>query len=497
MFLESRFRETIRFICPAVLAMSFLSLNAHGQTNGERSVNSGIWSTPSARIPLPRPARAVVQIPERTEASDSAAPSAAGTSIETFLPGEAFLNVSATARASVIGDSTRLNGSSGAAFLPSAIPVTGDPFFGSDSRAFVQGAGNSVGLTGTVFTDNSDVFQVDSKFVVQNLNFGVSDTEMTGANTNIAIQQAYGRYNGLLVGLTDTAISNVDALPEILDVAGPNARVTVLQNGVGDGEGRLSYFALRPEAAGLAVNLSIENPVPEINRPSGIAPGSTFDTLAQFPDLLIAARYGDGNWADSRYYEAWHLQFGSVVRSLSLENDNGTFSQSELGWGVTMSGSVRFFANPDLTQRDAVFGSIIYGRGISHYIVDLRAQGADSNNNDAAINASGNLIALPALAWYTAFQHNWTDNLRSTATYSQVMLQSINTPTQSESPYHLGQYVQANFVYHNQFRLANEQSNDAMHSFFTGLECIYGQKETLDNSQGHASRLMWVVAFSN
>jgi hypothetical protein len=128
-------------------------------------------------------------------------------------------------------------------------------------------------------------------------------------------------------------------------------------------------------------------------------------------------------------------------------------------------------------------------------MVFLRPRSGYVNKHDAVVDAAGNLVALPVLAWYTAYEHNWTDFVRSTATYSQVFLDSIDTPTQSDSPYRLGQYVQANLVYHNSFRLANEDGPPS-HLFFTGLEWTYGKKEALDGDAGEANRLMWVIAFS-
>jgi hypothetical protein len=476
-------------VLSGAFCLSLVSSTALGQIPGERSINSGIWSSPRPAMPLPQS-----QVAPSSDQDERPLRIPGGPDV-TPLPGEAFIGVQADSRAAVIGDSTRLNGTSGGTFLPSAIPVAGDPFFGSGTRAFVQGTGNSVGLTGTVFTDNSDAFQLASKFMLQDANVGLPNTGTPGEGANVVIQQAYGRYNGLVVGLTDTSISDADALPEILDIAGPNARVTVYQNGSGEGQGRLSYFVLRPEAAGLALNLSIENPSPEINRPSGALPGSTFDTFARFPDLLVATRYGNGGYLGKTYIEDWHVQFGSVFRSLGLENDDGTFEQTVFGWGLMLAGTYRFVLNPNICQRDAFYGSIVYGQGVGHYIIDLRSQGTDVNNNDAAVDAAGNLVALPALAWYAAYTHNWNDYLRSTTTYSEVMLQSIDTPTQAASPYHVGQYVQANLVYHNQFALATE-SGPPQHSFYTGLEWLYGQKEMLDGSMGHANRVMWVVAFS-
>ena len=115
-----------------LLALSFYVPNVAGQgLRSERSANSTIWSTPAPTATVPEAGSRMRVLPtpqfgpsDQPSASPAAEP----------LPGEVFLLARANARAALIGDSTRLDPAGGGVFLPSIIPVQGQPFFGSGSR---------------------------------------------------------------------------------------------------------------------------------------------------------------------------------------------------------------------------------------------------------------------------------------------------------------------------------------------------------------------------
>jgi hypothetical protein len=286
----------------------------------------------------------------------------------------------------------------------------------------------------------------------------------------------------------ESAFADPGAVPETLDLAGPSARVTVYPAGLGEGQGRLSYFFLSDgQEAGLWGAASIEQAQPQIVT----APNT--GTYSHYPDFITTLQYTQGEGRGVDYIEDWHVQFGSVFRSLGLEDDADTFDQNIFGWGLSLSGTYRFYLNPDLTVRDGVFCSVTYGQGISHYIADLNAAG---DTNDAVINLAGDLVTLPVLAWYAGYTHNWTDNWRSTATYSVLSLDSIVASGATFSSYRRGDYAAINLVYHDEFPVAGYEDGSNTRNFYTGIEYLYGHKQTLDGETGDAHRLMWVTAIS-
>jgi hypothetical protein len=229
---------------------------------------------------------------------------------------------------------------------------------------------------------------------------------------------------------------------------------------------------------------SVEQAIPEVN---ALSTGD--QTFAHYPDFVCATQYVAGSGAGADFVECWHVQAAAVVRDLAIESPGGA-DQSEFGWGSALSGAYRFKLFQSLQSLDRVMFSVAYGEGISHYITDLNAA---TDTGDAVINGAGALDVLPVLAWYAAYTHHWNDSFRSTATYSQVNLDSVTPQGSGASPYRTGDYVAVNLLYH----LAIEKSGGKeKKSFFTGVEYLFGRKETLSGADGDANRLLMVMAIS-
>ena len=396
----------------------------------------------------------------------------------------------------MIGDSTRLNSAlTNGTFLPSAIPVPGEPFFGTHDQASVQGSGSSLSLNGQILTNADNAIQFSTKFLTQNTGMSTDPSTPTTSNPSVSIQQAYARISKVLVGVSESGFAPIDnsALPETLDLAGPGARVSVLTLGsTGAGQGRFSYylFSTNDSRPGFTGIVSAENPVSEVTTKT--APAGTYGTMARCPDLTTTLRYSGGDYYGKDYIEFRNLQFATVWRSLGVETSDGTIQRDAFGWGASLTGGYKFFFNPALSVVDGAFFSVTYGQGLGHYILDLHGQ-----NADATLNANNVLTPLPVLAWYVGYLHNWSDAWRSSVAYSHIDLQSINPPavTAATSPYHMGESVSINLVYHKLFYL--NDNTKSPHQFFTGIEAIWGERENLNGAFGAAERLMWVTSISN
>jgi hypothetical protein len=465
--------------------------------------------------------------------------------------GTASIDATVAARADVIENSTRMGPTSAVGFLPSAIPVSGQPFFGAPERSTVFGSGSSLNLGGQqTVADDSSIACV--KTITAFASIQVS--ELTDSGFSASIQQAWLQLQNLVFGLSETAFADADAIPWTLDPAGPNARVSIYQLGASTavtGQGRISYWFFTDEtkAPGFTLNLSCEQPTPEIE--SNLSPPKTTPatqpsgTFSRFPDLIATLRYGNGEYQPtppqpqqqgtggagdpkSQYLETWHIQAGSVLRSLGLEYGNESVDQSVLGWGFSLSGSCAFWPDWRVTQADMIWVSATYGDGIAHYISDLHTPSTSlsSGGNDAVLVDGKTLTSLPALGCYIGYCHNWTDCLRSTATGSHVTLESISpaltsttslTPAQllADSPYHFGEYASINLEYHTGFTMkppsnspspspsgaagAPNSANGAATStlyFSTGIEYLYGRRENLDGAAGHDQQIAWITTIS-
>jgi hypothetical protein len=408
-------------------------------------------------------------------------------------------------RAAVYADTTHVTNAASGAFLPTNIPVEGQPFFGAPARANLSGSGSALNVTasngtgsGTSSTDGSSS---DSKTPVS----ATALITMTDAETgpSAALQQGWLQIGNVIAGSMETAFADPGSVPYTLDLAGPNARVTVGQNGQPGGQGRLGWFVLPMSSTGPGSEFSInlEQPQPEIINGSNAAPAKNLSTFSRYPDITAEYRYGNSIYDTKPYEETWHVQLAGVIRDLGLENANQTLERHETGWGLSLSGEYAWLTPVSPNVSDRLYGSVTYGQGIAHYISDLHST-SSAVGNDATLTNDRSLDALTTVAYYFGYTHNWTEYLRSTATYSHVTLDSINVTGQTVSPYRHGDYFAVNLVYHivttgPLFPPPALTNNPKAFQFYTGIEYLYGRKETLDGNAGDDQRIMWVTIIEN
>lgn len=346
------------------------------------------------------------------------------------------------------------------------------------------------------------------------------------ASATAGIQQAFIQIDNLVFGTMETAFADNDALPPTLDLAGPNSRVTVLQQGgTVMGQGRLSYFLhqmpQKTAGFGYAINASVEQPIPEIaanpSPPKPIPPAppqQPATTFARFPDLIGTFKIGEmlespddlnagTDPTKAQYYEAWHIQAGGLVRSLGLEWGNDAIDESAFGWGVSLSGHFTFF-QPFSTLPDAFYGSATYGVGIAHYINDLHTLTANAATmgNDAVLDGTY-LKALPDLGYYAGYLHNWADHWRSVVSYGHATLYSEGQSlSKMGTLYRFGDYVSANIEWHRTVQAPdptkppqqNGQPADTDYAFNIGIEYLYGRFEELSGAAGQDQRISLVAS---
>jgi hypothetical protein len=406
------------------------------------------------------------------------------------------------ARAAVNEDTTRMATAPNGGFLPSAIPVENQPYFGGPARTSVNGSSSSVGLQ--LNDSPTPELSVTAYANVVAVN---ADPTTTGS-PGVGIQQAFLQINNFVVGQMETAFADNDALPPTLDPAGPNARVSIEDTSATMmGQGRLSYFLHQmPTTAGdgYAINLSVEQPIPEIITPTTPKP---FTTFARFPDMIGTVKVGEmleaptdkSGDSTKTYYEAWHIQLGGLVRSLGLEESNDSIDESAFGWGVSLSGHYTFnFPDSCTILPDAIYGSVTYGVGIAHYIDDLHSQSPTTVGNDAVLDGTY-LRPLGDLAYYAGYLHNWADHWRSLVCYSHVTLESQGQGLKTFGTlYRFGDYASANIEWH---RLVNGAGatgagSSTTYDFNLGLEYIYGRFEELSGAAGQDQRISLVAAIS-
>jgi len=471
--------------------------------NLRRQVDRPPQPPPPAAQP---PSRARRLMTQRSDFQGMAAPAAAdvgepetaaatGPADTTGEPGFfAINNVSLSGRAAIVVDTTQLDSRASGLFLPSAIPARGEPAYKLGERTTFQGNGSSIGL--------GWLAQLGTELPISG-GARVQLLDTASGNVTAAATQAWLQWENLVFGVTDSTFTDLAAIPETIDLGGPSGRPWFYES-----TPQIRYKALEPsqrqsDPTGLYGDLSVELPDVDIYLPDGMG----YATRCRYPDFVATLRYQAGQWAQNKclgnneYREFWHLQVGALVRDLGLEQSDGlarTWRKEVTGWGVQLSGRYAVYRDPSWELRDYAFFSITGGEGIARYFNDLHMV---SPTYDVSFNPSDDsLTPLPVLAYFAAYQHDWTRYLRSTAVYSHVDVESLDPAGMlASSPYRRGDYLSLNLMYHKNVCGPHTPPSveNTEHTIFAGVEYLFGQKENLDGARGESHRLMLVIAATN
>jgi len=332
-------------------------------------------------------------------------------------------------------------------FVPSSIPVAGQPGAGGGESSTVE-----TKATRLSFEVRRPAGEEGSLRVYYENDFF---NDSTSPDMSYRVRHFYGQAWNLLVGQTYSAFMNIDSWPDVVDNEGPNAMINRRQAQVRfsppiyDGVGKMNLL------------FSIEQPNSQILIPNtGIPAGA--DAVTRTPDGVVGVRWeGDvGN-----------VQVSSIFRSIGYDSGAGPRDQTVLGWGVNGSGAFNVF------EKDKLTWQVAYGDGIARYVNDLGGL-----NLDAAPDGSGNLKALPVFATAVGYTHQWAKQFRSTASFGYVHM----GPQASLGPL-LGidktTYTSVNFMWH------------PTTSFRMGLEYLFGTKQTQGGEYADGNRLNFVFRY--
>jgi hypothetical protein len=328
-------------------------------------------------------------------------------------------------------------------FIPSGIPI---PTEETKSGAF------DIRTTRITFETRTDTKKgVVSTFISMDFN---GETE--SGSIVPRLRQGYVAWlnstkrQSVLIGQATTTLTDGNTWPESFDMEGPNAMLYLRQIMV-----RYTFVLSKSDA--WSASIALEEPNSEIQNGEG---------LEKLPDLIFAL-----NWK-----EKWgNLRFGFLGRQLVAESDSGTGEASTFGYGMAFSGQLKVPYRNDNFQFQ--FGG---GRGTGRYLQDL---GSASEGQDGYYNeVSESLTALEAFGGFIAYQHWWSEVVRTNVTGGYVDVNNLEI--QGEDALNATVYVMANTIY------------SPFKRFDIGLEYYYGQSKNKIQDTGHANRLMLGVKYS-
>jgi hypothetical protein len=328
------------------------------------------------------------------------------------------------------------------AFVPSSMPVAGEPGSGGSNEFSLHTKATRLRFELRRPTPNGKILRIFYENDFMN--------DSSSPSLNYRVRHLYGQGDNFLLGQTYTAFMDADSWPDVIEPQGPNSLMTKRQPQV--------RFIISPGPSHHAF-ISAEQARSEIDIglqgfPAGSSPASSM------PDIIMGYRR-EARWG--------HAQLAGLLRSVGYDTPAAS-GQSVLGWGVSLSGTLNTAGEDRLSWQAA------YGEGIARYINDTG--GLDL---DAALDAGGRLEAIPAFAPMIGYTHQWTGSWRSTGTFGYVKVDALS----SQGPLVLRstQYASMNLVW------------QLTPSARTGIEFLHGEKETLNGATVSANRLSLVMKY--
>ncbi|RJS17699.1 hypothetical protein DRW03_27310 [Corallococcus sp. H22C18031201] len=255
----------------------------------------------------------------------------------------------------------------------------------------------------------------------------------------------YAQIGSVLAGFTDSTFVDVDAYPSTLDFEGPNALVFSRHAVV-----RYSHKLSADPHRRMFLHLSLEQPEVDVPTDAGTA-------RSWMPDVVAAWR-AEGAWG--------HAQLAGIVRVIGTQAENRNESHSVAGVGGNLTGAVH------LSHRHTLLVGVAGGQGLGAYFNDTGGA-----QYDAALNAAGDLKALPLLGAYVGAKVEWCPMLSSTATYGWLELWDRNEERSLTSKgLRRSQYASLNLVAR------------PMKGVLAGIEGLWGYNRAIDGLSGQAVR---------
>jgi hypothetical protein len=327
-------------------------------------------------------------------------------------------------------------------FLPSSIPVRGQPFYDSGRRSSMSAKQSIFRMDFRRDTDYGTL-----KVVYKNNFFGSGSGDMP-----YNMQAFYGELDNdrfsLLAGYNISAFTDIDVFPNTLDFEGPNSFTFKYTPQI-----RFAPILYKSGESVLTLPMSLEKPNADITVPTVLA---EFQTYSRRPDITLGLRWQAPDW---------HIQWANLFRDLRVENADAR-TRSTSGYATQLTGTTKLF------EHDSVQGWFSYGKGFANFLQDISGLGLD-----AAFNPQGDLRAIRARGYGAGYTHAWLEDLTSSMSYGYLRISpQSNLLIDSTMP------KSTKFASIN---LAWQFSERAMF----GVEYLWGQNIDLTDARGQGQRL--------
>jgi len=275
------------------------------------------------------------------------------------------------------------------------------------------------------------------------------DSNTTSSAADLRFRQAWGQLDGFLlggdlrIGQAWTTWDDLGALPETMDFEGPNGSQQLRQPLIRWARDLDDEFTLW---------LAFEDP------DYSVTDGGT---QSGWPDAVASLNW-HGDWG--------HLKPAIIGRQIRGDADAGG-ADTVIGWGTQLAGNIKV---PLLAEKDNLKFQVVYGAGIGSY-------NNDGGFDDAMFTDNGNLKAINSFQGFGAFQHWWTDSLRSNAVFGWVNVD--NRSGQADDSLDRTLYAAGNLVW------------SPLKQVDMGFEYLWGERRNKNDKSGTARRIQATTKF--
>jgi hypothetical protein len=368
-------------------------------------------------------------------------------------PQKRYFEIYGFAMADAIYDFNRVDPAWDDTLRPSKIPTI-EGTFGDDGQASLSVKQSKLGVKGTIPVED---FRSPINFKFEFDFFGVGGD---AGQTTIRLRHAYGEWSDILAGQTNSVFMDIDVWPNVIDYWGPCGMVfyrNVQMRWTPYRDGN-SHFAVAIERPGNDIDSgSVRQLDPDL--------GANIRNDEEMPDFTAHYYYAD-DWA--------HFQVAGILRSVGFETlgtpDNEP-SDSELGWGINLSGHINAF------ERDKAFGQIVFGEGIASYMND---GGIDLAPDGSLLDPHAAAVPLVGIMLY--YDHYWDEAFSTTFGYA--MTEVDNTSLQAADAFKRGEYASINLLW----------APDP--NIMMGGELLWGQRTDNDGTSGDDLRFQFSIRYS-
>lgn len=284
---------------------------------------------------------------------------------------------------------------------------------------------------------------------IGNLKFYI-ESDFRGASDVFRLRQAYVSFMGITVGQTWGFMYDAAATAPAIDIQSDDSRTFFRTPLIG-------YS--RNFGKHLSAGAAIEYPKAKITTLTGIK------TVTQrIPDFPLYVQYKGA---------AGHLKLAGVLRGVQYGNTLREEIESQLGWGVQLSGSLK------PAKFLTLYAQGICGEGIGRYINDLAYLSVDLMPD---YNEAGVMKALPMYGLSFGARADLSKKFYVATSFASAAMTDKEGYT-TASDYRRGYYASGTLFWR------------AFRNMTIATEYLYGKRENVDRQSGQANRIQLMLKY--